>query len=399
MARIDQYSRLIHHRLTGSGQLFTVPASSDHTDETWASTDLYIGELGINITDDRVYVRTNNGIAELSVATQSGANQNVWIASGSDILVGPSFSNATAVTKASGATYSDLGKTGNRWGSIYFGGNADLKGVLNTADRLDIRDATGNRFLTANYVISSENSAIHIGTYSQTVQKNQGLFLNTMAATMSNGGYNRTMISSENVIIDDAESAVAINAYNLQIGDTNLGTIGSVTHIGPGYNKKNLASSRTTIGGSLAVRTLDGGTLGGNSEPIYVDSDYITQQAKIQTLNALSTAIVTMGWTAGEAIQMKARVMGINRDDNTVYSAEIFSTGLNDGSNGIMTGDPIILEQSTFGATYSMPPYDLAEATIECDASNFYIKVKGHSSSAVEWICTYSYQKMSNLFS
>jgi hypothetical protein len=71
---------------------------------------------------------------------------------------------------------------------------------------------------------------------------------------------------------------------------------------------------------------------------------------------------------------------------------------LNDGFAAKMISDPITLEQSNFGATSSMPPYDLAEATIECDNSNFYVKVKGHSSSPVEWICTYSYQKMINLF-
>lgn len=398
MARIDQYARLIHHRLTAAGARFSIPASADHTDETWASTDLYIGEIGINITDDKVFARTNNGIIELAVATQSGTGQVVWIVSGNDVLVGPSYSNTTAVTKAVGSTFSDLGKTSNRWGSLFLGTNADLKGTINTSDKLEIRDNAGNRFMTANYVISSEDSAIHIGTFSQTQYKNQGLFLNTMAATMSNGGYNRVMISCEDVIMDDVECAVAINGYKVQLGDTNLGTNGFVTHIGPGYGKKNIYSSRTTIGGSLAVRSLDGGTLGGNSQPIYSDSDYVTTQAKLQTLNALSTPIVTMGWTAGEAIQMKARVMGINRDDNNVYSAEIFATGLNDGFTATMIGDPIILEQSNFGATSSMPPYDLAEATIECDINNFYVKVKGHSASPVEWICTYSYQKMQNLF-
>ena len=50
MARIDQYARLMHHRISTSGANFTVPTSDDHTDETWLSTDLYIGELGINIS-------------------------------------------------------------------------------------------------------------------------------------------------------------------------------------------------------------------------------------------------------------------------------------------------------------------------------------------------------------
>jgi hypothetical protein len=399
MARIDQYARLIHHRLTGAGQQFTIPASADHTDETWAATDLYIGEIGLNITDDKVFARTNNGIIELAVATQSSSGDQIWIISGQDILVGASYSNATSVSKATGATSVSLGKSDNRWSGLFLGGNPDLKGTINTSDAIEIRDNAGNRFLTAGYLVTSEDSAIHIGTQSQTVAKEQGLFLNSMFGTMSNGGYNRVMIGSSNVIMDDAEGAVSIAAFDVQIGDSNVGTINGVTHIGPGYFKKNLVSLRTTVGGSFAVRTLDGGTLGGNSQPIYADSDWVIQQEKIQTLNALSTPIVTYGWTAGEAIQMKARVMGINRDDGNVYSAEIFGTGIHNGDGfAQMIGDPIILEQSNFGGTASIPPYDLAEATIECDDTNFYVKVKGHSASPVEWICTYSYQKMSNLF-
>lgn len=399
MAKIDQFSRIIHHRLTAAGAQFTIPSSNDHTDETWASTDLYIGELGINITDDKVFVRTNNGIVQLTTATSSSGS-NIWVFSGTEVQIGGSYSNATAITKASTATASvDLGTTTKRFGNVYIGDTTDDKAIINVKDKLQIRDNANNSILTYNYLTNTDKSPIHIGTQSQTAYKDFGLFLNTMAATMSNGGYNRVMIASENVIMDDVESCVAINAYDLQMGDTNIGTLGAATHIGPGFGKKNMAASRTTIGGSLAVRNLNGGTLGGNSQPIYADSDFITTQAKLQTLNALSTAIVTMGWTAGEAIQMKARVMGVNRDDGTCYSAEIFGTGIHNGDGfAKMVGDVYILEQSDFGATYSMPPNDLAAATIECDNSNFYIKVKGHSSSPVEWITTYSYQKMSNLF-
>jgi hypothetical protein len=102
-----------------------------------------------------------------------------------------------------------------------------------------------------------------------------------------------------------------------------------------------------------------------------------------------------MGWTAGEAIQMKAFVMGVNRDDGNVYSAELVGTGMYPK----IIGDVYVLEQSNFGGTASMPPYTLAEATIECDATNFYVKVSGHAASSVEWIVSYSYHRMSNLFS
>ena len=43
----------------------TIPASSDHTDGTWLSTDLYIGEFYMNTTNGKIYTRTATGIEEI----------------------------------------------------------------------------------------------------------------------------------------------------------------------------------------------------------------------------------------------------------------------------------------------------------------------------------------------
>lgn len=401
MARIDQYSRILHHRLTAPGAQFTIPSSSDHTDETWAATDLYIGELGINVTDDKIFMRTNNGIVQLATATASAGGTNIWVYSGTQVQIGGSYSLTTSIVKTPGSTGSvDLGTTSDRFSGVYLGGNADLKGVINTSNSLDIRNSAGKRYLTADYMVSSEDSAIHIGTYSQTVDKLQGIFINSSNSEMRNGSRNRTIISSNNVIMDEVAYAAALAAQNVQIGDSTLGTKSNIIHIGPGYSKKNTTSNTVTVGGAFGVRNLDNGTNGGNSQPIYAESDWITAQARLDTVDALSNAIVSLPWTSGDAIQMKAYVMGVNRDDGTVYSSEISASGINLGSGFVkLTGDPYILEQSTFGSTFSIAPNDIAESTIECDLNYFYIKVKGHSASEVNWIVTYSYHRMKNLFS
>jgi hypothetical protein len=43
----------------------TIPASSDHRDGTWLSTDLYIGEFYMNTTNGKIYTRTSSGISEI----------------------------------------------------------------------------------------------------------------------------------------------------------------------------------------------------------------------------------------------------------------------------------------------------------------------------------------------
>ena len=43
----------------------TIPASNDHTDGTWLSTDLYIGEFYMNTTNGKIYTRTSSAIKEI----------------------------------------------------------------------------------------------------------------------------------------------------------------------------------------------------------------------------------------------------------------------------------------------------------------------------------------------
>lgn len=82
MGLITQNSRIAHHRVDTPGSIFTIPASSDFTDGTWLITDLNLGELGINMVDDRIFFRTNNGIIEIETA--SGLNA-LWKRDGENI--------------------------------------------------------------------------------------------------------------------------------------------------------------------------------------------------------------------------------------------------------------------------------------------------------------------------
>lgn len=62
---IRQNSRIQHHRITDTGTVFTVPGTEDFTDGSWSITDLMLGEIGVQMTDDKVFVRTSNGILTL----------------------------------------------------------------------------------------------------------------------------------------------------------------------------------------------------------------------------------------------------------------------------------------------------------------------------------------------
>jgi len=66
MALIIENIRRQEKRSTVVGQVPTIPATSDHTDGTWAVTDIYQGELFINIADGTMWTRdTNDRVIEI----------------------------------------------------------------------------------------------------------------------------------------------------------------------------------------------------------------------------------------------------------------------------------------------------------------------------------------------
>lgn len=72
-----QDSRIRLKRSTVAGAQPAAAPSADHTDGTWGVNDVYVGELYLNDTDQRLYVRTTGGILE--IATGGGELKRVQI--------------------------------------------------------------------------------------------------------------------------------------------------------------------------------------------------------------------------------------------------------------------------------------------------------------------------------
>lgn len=66
-----QDSRIRIKRSTVPGTTPTIPASSNHLDGSWLSTDLYVGEFMTNVADERVWFRASAGLVELNTNTNS----------------------------------------------------------------------------------------------------------------------------------------------------------------------------------------------------------------------------------------------------------------------------------------------------------------------------------------
>jgi hypothetical protein len=82
-----EYSRLRLKRATQAGVEPTVPTGSTF-DNTWLATDIFLGEMFVNTADDRLWVRTGNGIQEIAVSGFSSSNYyttDAYILSGNTI--------------------------------------------------------------------------------------------------------------------------------------------------------------------------------------------------------------------------------------------------------------------------------------------------------------------------
>ena len=70
MANSTEYSRLVFKRSTVAGIVPTIPTGTT-IDSSWLTTDILIGEAFINVTDDRFWFRTDNGIIEVDLSGQT----------------------------------------------------------------------------------------------------------------------------------------------------------------------------------------------------------------------------------------------------------------------------------------------------------------------------------------
>jgi hypothetical protein len=389
MAKIEQYSRLINHRITTAGQQFTIPTSNDHTDETWLSTDLYIGEIGINITDDKVFFRTNNGLVQLATGTSSGgatvSQAAVWVFNSPNINIGSTYS-ANSVSPRSGY-YTDLGTTTLPWKDLYLGGSSTFASTIDVKGSLYIKTDSGEGVLSTGGVISS-NAPIEIHTNSSNLNKDRPLWLNSRSASITGSTNYVGSWNSYNVSMANNTRTTVISGFNVGIEDG----ISDHVHLGRGFGKTNYESDQVVAGGSLAIRGLDDDGSGQ-----YNRSDWTTTQTKLRTSNALTTAIANIGWTdlvnGGEVIQVKAYLIGTDINDaSNVYSAEIMGVySLDEFLTPHEIGTPILNAVSSYVGT---------QPDVEMDVDNtyVYIKVTGFASNTIQWLCTYSYHRLINVY-
>lgn len=386
MAKISQFSRILHHRSTIAGQKFTVPISNDHTDDTWLNTDLYIGEIGINVSDDTIYFRSNNGIIQINTGTSSGGSTSstalIWNWSSPNIVIGSTYS-ADSVSPRSGY-YTDLGTSTLRWKDLYLGGAVSGQCGINVNAGLDLTEAGSNGILTSGFQVN-DNAPLKIyATISNATAMDRPLGLNARDSYFQGTGNQRVIAGFQGVILSGTNNNILVGGGSNVTVDSG---VSQHVHLGPGFNRTNY-NSNSVVAGNLDVRGIaDDGSYQ------YIKSDWSTRQFSLRTSNALSTNIATASWTDdGTVVQMKGYLMGIDIGNATnVYSAEILATVYGGSSyTATIVGTPIVNAVSSWSGTQP-------DCEVAVDSNGWYVKVTGKGSTTIQWLLTLSYHKMINM--
>lgn len=375
--KIEQFSRIIQHRITGEGVVFTNPTSNDHTDGTWSERDLYIGEIGINVTDDKMYFRTNNGIIEVAAGGTSSQSP-LWSYVSDQIQIGGTYAPTAIVRNAN--SFVDLGDGTLRFKDLYLGGSSDAIGVINVNSGFTIRDSS-NDIITTNSAGTNLASVI-MGTASSTVDKVRPIHINSKNTLFSGTINNTAFITSEDSNIYQSTNTAIISGDGVTVATASS----NVAYIGNGYGREFIGQDTLVVGGKLHIRGVDDDT-----STHYNDSDLVKGQTRLTTSNALTTPILTYTFDAsnGGVVQIKAKIIGMDiSNPELCYCVEIMTMAYKNTSGTFIADDPIISEINVFDPSIEVYAY--------ANGDDIEISVKGTSADTIQWLCSYEYHSLTN---
>lgn len=380
--KIEQFSRILQHRLTGISQQFTIPTSNDHTDETWSASDLYIGEIGINVTDDTMFFRTNNGLVEVATGSGNGATASaqLWSYTNDTVQVGATFTPTAIVRNTN--SFVDLGSSTLRFKDLYLGGSSDSFSNININNGFTIRNSNDSLITTVN--AGTNGAVITMAPTASTALKVQPIHISSRQSNMADNGYQRVIMATDGGSMQASSNTAVIAGKDVALG----AGANHVVYIGQGRSRTFNTSNSLVVGGEFVIAGVeDDGT------NCYNESNLIKGQKRITTVDALANDLFTFTWPqAKTVIQLKAKVLGMAIDDVTlIYSNEIFVTAYTDDNDGFIVGEPIIKEVSTFDSVG-----EEVELTADADINTFTLKVKGAAQNNIQWLCDYEYQVLLN---
>jgi len=139
-----EYSRLILKRSGISGELPTIPTGT--TLNEMIPTDLFVGEMFVNVADDLLWVRTDNQILPISLSGSTGTTTPALI----EVLAEGNFTGIQDIVVSSGATI--------QYESLPTGNPIDILGLDSSGNTVttDINSIIGGKTYFFNTSVNSD---------------------------------------------------------------------------------------------------------------------------------------------------------------------------------------------------------------------------------------------------
>lgn len=387
-------ARIQHHSLTTPASIFTVPPSEDFTDGSWTIEDLAIGEIGINLADDRIFFRTTNGIVEMETSSFTA----LWTRSGDDIQALEDILSTPVVYPnilAPLTGVSDLGSNAIKWKDIYAETLQNGTGLIEVdPTTISIQNDGGafsaeGLFITTGYAAIwalAQTKIIELGTTSiAIIDETASGFVEVRGTSVQARTKQPAVdipgeIFAEIFTADNSAAPVLSNSgednnsvfigsrdSSMDTGVTNSVIIGGVALTGD--TDDTVFMPRTNVRGA--------GVAG------YAGSETIRDQAVVQTADATVTTIYTIPMTNGDMISVQARVNGQDSAAVEACGSNLFAVFTKQGGTCVQLGS----------TDTSMKSTTLSTVIIDTDATDVRVRVTGIAATTMNWVATVDYHK------
>jgi len=337
---MSEFRRMILKVSSITNDVATIPTTNDHQDGSWLDTDIYIGELFLNVADDILQTRTDTGIVEVyggvvgvdwgsisgtlsnqtdlqtaldtkQIELVSGTNiktvNGTTILGSGDIVAGGKFVDGTDILDA-----------------VYTTGNVGIGTVtpseaLDVVGKISLNDGGNSVFVGESAGLNddgTDNSNTGIGV--------NALQNNTTGANNVANGYQALRLNSTGV------NNVANGTYALQNNTT------GVNNVANGF--QSLQNNTTGVNNvANGVSALQNNTTGGNNVANGLEALRLNTTGSNNVANGYQALKNNTTGSSNTANGYRALYLNINGANNTANGYESLysnTTGANNVANG-----------------------------------------------------------------
>lgn len=411
MGLVTQYSRLLHHTITGaSGSTFSVPSSEDFTDGSWTAYDLNLSEIGVNETDQKAYIRIGSGIKEFQF-TGTGSGTTIYADNGLTL---------TGATISLGGTLTQVNTTINGNSQSFILGTAPsrLKSfIVDSYQGVSITDDDGliisNLTIGGGYskfdsseVSTGASSIVSAGAYGKSYFEVTPNGADIFKIELDSESVDKKMLVTDTVNSKGLEYAADYTAAFITHSLVTKAYVDSQVSNATQSLSEVLADGNSTgtfsiVMGTASVIESSGGLSNisvinkevriSTSYMVHADGTasaptfYENKQITTSTASTASLFIFTGSTlTADAAVSFDAIVNGFNPVTGDSYFSKVFSGFRSISSTITQIGITNITELSTFTSSVT--------SNFTTDATDVFLDVTGESGQTINWTVRINYQ-------